>query len=767
MKSVSENLLYRFHWAMRKVLSRDPLYVPRRVAYTLNRRLVDTTFASLATLRKNVWKPIVPTDPRLCLEYFRGRKSPRFHFCSDEIAKICSAIPAKMKEATVTAAEEIVRHRFQLRGEKPVTLEPMNWEHRADDQGGWQWDLNRHFYFATLGFAYWYTIDSRFADAFFKLSSSWLDSYIDRLGLIGWDTPFEVAARVNAWIWAYFLFLPSPDWHPQAHQHFLAGLGRLAQYLYRTIEYHNPGNHILLEAKSLAFCAGLFPEFTESSRWSKKAWRILCRELTGQICSDGVHAERSTMYQRIVAGELSELLLFCVRNECPRDDLAGIVRRMAEFESWLAGGLQDMPAIGDAHTEDSYYRFSAPLIAKSLFADGQVLPVALAAGDQTPWAIGISCPVDKVDPKPPDSPLAMSKAFPCGGYYISRWGWGSNASVLVWDCGPVGYAANPYHAHLDALSFTLCVDGVPLLIDQGTAEGNVQRVRELRETRAHNTAVVDRQNQSILAPLGARNEVWSPAQAVLTTWACFSDCDVMAGGHNGYNRLPDPVHHARTIVSMRGKYWLVFDRFEGTGTHHVEQRFHCAPSTTVKSNASGESFLLTRGGASLAIHPVPPHQLGKEEANVETQLESGLAGLSSHKEDRIQILSVARTAAVPFSLAAVLAPICAGVLSVRAAQTNSEEVDGFDIIEVLGDVFCDTVCFRRGPRRTMPVLQDWETDAKVLVLRRQGHEVSAVFSVDASVVRHLAQPSRHRVVPPHGIRNDFAPLALSKEGTNN
>ena len=42
---------------------------------------------------------------------------------------------------------------------------------------------------------------------------------------------------------------------------------------------------------------------------------------------------------------------------------------------------------------------------------------------------------------------------------------------------------------------------------------------------------------------------------------------MVAGEHDGYTRLPDPVRHRRTLVSVGGEYWLCVDVLEGTGTH--------------------------------------------------------------------------------------------------------------------------------------------------------------------------------------------------------
>src|SRR2546430_7893947 len=61
---------------------------------------------------------------------------------------------------------------------------------------------------------------------------------------------------------------------------------------------------------------------------------------------------------------------------------------------------------------------------------------------------------------PPSAPIA-SAPLPDTGYYVSRSPAGDH---LIVDAGPHGYQ-NAGHAHADALSLTLSVRGVPLLID--------------------------------------------------------------------------------------------------------------------------------------------------------------------------------------------------------------------------------------------------------------------------------------------------------------
>ena len=367
--------LYWLRWGTIKVRSRDPLYLPRRLSYSLRRKLVDRIFPLVFKDNKNIFRSDVPIAPDQSISYFRHRERPRFHFRKEDIDKICSIVAIEKQNLTIQAANEIVKNRFSFRGSGPIVLDPINWQFRPDRASiGWTWDLNRHFFFIRLGLAYWYTKDERYALKFSELSSSWIESNIKKLGSLKWDHPFEVAARINAWIWAYFLFLHTPTWNADSHIKFLSALGRLAEYLYQIIEYHSPGNHILLEAKALALCADLFPEFKRAHRWRNKAWRILKKELDAQICPDGVHAERSTMYHRIVAGELAELMLFCLRNDIKEiDNLNQLVEKMAQFWTWISSMNDYVPLFGDAYAKDTYLRFHAPAIIVAMISNGNIL----------------------------------------------------------------------------------------------------------------------------------------------------------------------------------------------------------------------------------------------------------------------------------------------------------------------------------------------------------------------------------------------------------
>jgi uncharacterized heparinase superfamily protein len=540
------------------------------MSYRVRRAMANAFFAPRAEQLRARMASAVPADAR---RYLRERSAPRFHFGDVPPSRIGSSLSPRFAADTLNAADSICGGRFCFRGVGVEAGCPPDWGRGPGP--AWIWDLNRHFYFSRLGFAYWYSNDAKYLRSYCSLSSSWARSQSGRLGRLTWDHPFEVAARLNGWIWGLFLFLPSEEWDPLDVRECLVTIGLLAAFLHVSLETHNPGNHILLEAKALVVAGMLFPELPGAQRWRERGWRLLSREVQRQIGSDGVHLERSTMYHRIVAGELAELALLCRRNGlgAKARELGVLVASMADFQAATTFDDGSFALFGDAYLEDTYYRFDAPTVARALGHDVPRSPVAPASEELTLWALHAeSAPPARV-------PARRSRGFPDGGYFVSEWESDAGHSSLIWDCGPVGYADNLNHAHLDALSLVWTHAGAPLLIDPGTSERSRELRRELRTTGSHNTLLIDDEPQSEFGP---RESVLRCARATVLLFEVGSDCDLMMGCHDGYRRLAEPAEHLRCVVVMKQRYCLVLDRVEGRGLHRVSQRFHAAPGLSLE-----------------------------------------------------------------------------------------------------------------------------------------------------------------------------------------
>src|SRR6185295_17994738 len=122
---------------------------------------------------------------------------------------------------------------------------------------------------------------------------------------------------------------------------------------------------------------------------------------------------------------------------------------------------------------------------------------------------------------------AMSSSLPDAGYYVSR---STAGDHLVIDGGAHGYQ-NGGHAHADALSLTLSVRGVPLLIDPGTGCYTTDpALRDrLRSSTLHNTLTLDDLPQSV--PSGPFH--WARvANSHLHAWRTNDRFDFFDGGHD-------------------------------------------------------------------------------------------------------------------------------------------------------------------------------------------------------------------------------------------
>lgn len=165
-----------------------------------------------------------------------------------------------------------------------------------------------------------------------------------------------------------------------------------------------------------------------------------------------------------------------------------------------------------------------------------------------------------------------STAFPDAGIYVMR----SEHIYLLAACQPIGINGVGAHKHNDWLSFELCVDGKPVIVDPGTYcyTGNMEMRRLFRSTKYHNTVVVDGKEQieihnSMFGLVNPHGEV-----SVLQ-WETNATRDLLEAEHTGYSRLSEPVVHRRRFVLDKNKNQVeITDMFSGEGEHTVEWHLH-------------------------------------------------------------------------------------------------------------------------------------------------------------------------------------------------
>ena len=438
------------------------------------------------------------------------------------------------------------------------------------------WELNRHQHWLALGRAYWLTGDGKYRDRCIAELVSWIDANPPLAG-INWSSMLELAFRSLSWLWALHFFADSDASDPQPWTvDLLLALDRQLTHVERNLSYYfSPNTHLLGEALALYVAGRALPELAASPRRADVGRTILRDEIGRQIASDGGHCERSAHYHRYT---LDFYLLASAVARITHDPVASVfdnaVTRLAGAARLLADDNGRLPHLGDddggmllpiAGRDPLDVRDSLSTAAALLGRDDLAIG---AAPEETFWLLAHPLFTNRCMARTPNPSSVASAALADTGYYVSRSPDGTHAVI---DGGPHGYQ-NGGHAHADALSLTLRLQGVPLLIDPGTANYtiDVDRRNRFRSTPMHNTVTVDDRSSS--TPAGAFH--WSQAtDASATRWRVNEAFDYFEGAHRGF----PGISHRRHVLLLHGDVLIVADYIGGAGAHAAVAHWHVHP----------------------------------------------------------------------------------------------------------------------------------------------------------------------------------------------
>ena len=324
--------------------------------------------------------------------------------------------------------------------------------------------------------------------------------------------PYTISTRACNWIAAATL---EPELIPVVRDSLWRQLAHLAQ----NVEDDILGNHVIRNARALVLGGTAFGD----ARLHGSGIALLERELPEQVLPDGGHYERSPAYHLLV---LRDLLEISKATSVP--GLGTTIDRMRGFSAGVA----------------------RPDGRPALFNDGGL--------DIAPL----------LELPPPVEGLAL---FPDTGYAVIR----TPRIWLAFDCGVPSPPFLPAHAHADALSFQLWVDGSPVVVDPGTYTYEPGADRDwFRGTRAHSTVAVD----------GDQFELWGafrsgPLPQVELLEATETELVAAVTGPTG-------VRHVRRLRLGDGEL-VVEDRLEGEGRRTIESSLQFAPGVEPDAAAQG------------------------------------------------------------------------------------------------------------------------------------------------------------------------------------
>jgi Heparinase II/III-like protein/Heparinase II/III N-terminus len=459
------------------------------------------------------------------------------------------------------------------------------------------WEPNRHLELVTLAQAYHLTTDLRYAIGIRSLLLSWFGQCPYPLGP-NWSSSLEHAVRLVNWAYVWLLLggESSPLFFEAEGNSFR---GKWLQVIYQHCyfiskhfsKFSSANNHLLGEYMGLFVASVTWPLWSESAGWQSLAYKGFVSESLIQNFADGVNREQAVWYHH----EVADMMILCAvlgqENAVTFPaEFWSRLESMLEYISSLMDVGGNMPAFGDSD-DATMVRFCPKSdfnVFKSLLATGALLfkrrdfkEKAGPLDDKSRWLLGDQIVADYENLAGPYvSPIRCD--YPLGGYYVmgSKFDCLDEIRIVV-DCAPLGYLSIAAHGHADALSFTLSVAGLEILIDPGTYAYHTQKLWRdyFRSTRAHNTVCVDSLDQSVITG----NFMWSKhAEANLELWESTADFDKLVGRHTGYLRLDDPVLHRREIMYFKESHELVIkDYLECTQRHFIELHWHCHEKANV------------------------------------------------------------------------------------------------------------------------------------------------------------------------------------------
>lgn len=243
----------------------------------------------------------------------------------------------------------------------------------------------------------------------------------------------------------------------------------------------------------------------------------------------------------------------------------------------IATPLGELPGVGQA--------IRRPLATSDAFVEATGL---LRRGD---WITAARIHPEDIDPLhtfdpplAPRTPAERSVLLRDGGLAVIRDGWQETDAYLLCGFGP----STGEGSHRDKLSFVLCAQGQPWVLDAGAAPNLAtdagEEERWHRQTLAHNTVLADDTSQQAV-------------DGRLVAWYSRPQYDLLAAEHDGYQQLP----HRRTIFHPRGGYFLVVDELDNGASRERPLEWLLHVNGRRESGTAGRFVFWREGGFGLTV----------------------------------------------------------------------------------------------------------------------------------------------------------------------
>lgn len=488
--------------------------------------------------------------------HLETRITPRWLWSRKDKQKIMDLYKASGRDMSrsVPAADRVLAREFNFLGV------PKKLEHAPEWlQGPLEWThvLSRFGYWRDLGFAYWATGESKYAEDFVFLLEDWVaKNPVPRVtsnnrGTRGsvWRT-LETGIRGDGWPDSMEMFMDAPEFDAEAKYVMCKSLVEQARYLHRYEVRFSAGNWQVVECTGLAAIGVMLPECKEAGDWRQRGWHYLVEHMQRDVYPDGAHSEVTPGYHGWVMEQFLRASRLAALNGYEVPGLTDRHEKMYEFLMYISKPDRRFPSLGDAGSGGSIQGNMA--IGALLYNRPDMR--YLGVKDPDPgwvWTLGADA-LDRYAKMEARPPAFTSSFLPNAKYYVMRTGWEAPDRYLLFDCAPWGGG----HSHQDRLQ-VICYAGRDLLMDSGQySYDQPLSGRYFRRSVAHNVILIDDGEQPDSNP-------------EVLAWHTAPQFDFAAGSITGKG-----ISHQRSVMFVKPGYWVVVDHVSGEGTHRLTRLFH-------------------------------------------------------------------------------------------------------------------------------------------------------------------------------------------------
>lgn len=383
-----------------------------------------------------------------------------------------------------------------------------------------------------------------------KLIDEWIDKFPPSKGT-SWN-PFNCTIRLINWLKILGNLPQEYILDQNLWNKIQVSIYQQIKLISSNIEYHIPGNHVIIQFYVLWLISVVFPAWNKTVIKISKAEILFIEELQNEFLSNGFHFEHSYHYHvQVTLFGMLWLIGMKNMNNYVEENVLKILKNASLLLEEFINSKGYLPMLGD-----NCFCF----LTRSLYEDIELFEIL--------------------------KPMAFAGVFPQvisrnvldikDSYVLAR----SFESEIVFDVSNIGLPNNPGHGHSDLLSIIYSFKGHPIFVDPGTKKYSSDHVSlAMKKAISHNTISIAGNDQAKLwgffrwgyLPENLKYNIEESEMAIK-----------LSGRYYGFKHIGG-YEHSREIVIGQDSL-IIEDYINGKKNKVIELNFILHPAVSARMN---------------------------------------------------------------------------------------------------------------------------------------------------------------------------------------